>query len=106
MRNQLATQFPPSTSGGHTGKGGVPALQRAPGDSDGSTSATGKETENQPASKVGDLKSSNEPPTERSGVYTPTNVAAASKRPPPPDQQRRDSSDSAWRRGTPCKDGT
>ncbi|KAL1415162.1 hypothetical protein MTO96_006951, partial [Rhipicephalus appendiculatus] len=82
--NQPVSQVSPASSGGYPDKDAVPALQRAAGDSAGSTERTVEATV---SPKVGDLKSANEPLTEKSGVHSLTSVAAASKRPPPPDQQ-------------------
>ncbi|XP_037505611.1 U1 small nuclear ribonucleoprotein C-like [Rhipicephalus sanguineus] len=79
----LTQVLPAASSGGGTGEGVVPALQRAAVDSAASTETPGTATDSDPAAKVGDVKTSKEPPPEKSGVPMPTNAVAASKRPHP-----------------------
>ncbi|XP_037502329.1 cortactin-binding protein 2-like [Rhipicephalus sanguineus] len=80
---QPETQALSEATSGDARKGVTPTLQRAAGDSTGTSEATVKTTTSPPPPKGGELKSANELPPEKSGVPTTTSATAASKRPHP-----------------------
>ncbi|KAL3173621.1 hypothetical protein MRX96_041445 [Rhipicephalus microplus] len=82
--NQPVAQALPAALRVDTSKGDTPNLPEAAGDTSMSSVVTVKAPENSPTPKVDERKDANELPLGKSGVQTPTNVAAAPKRPHPP----------------------
>ncbi|KAL3194748.1 hypothetical protein MRX96_016060 [Rhipicephalus microplus] len=78
--NQPAAQVLPAASEVDTGKGGIPTLSEAAGDT--SSVLTGESPRKLTSTQGGERKDANELPLEKSGVQAPTNVAAAPKRSP------------------------